>query len=467
MKLQSIIALSAMAFACAATAQTKGGISEEMMNEIRTYADHSPSQKALRNAVANNAIQTLVVNNDNPNRLDMNFTHRVPSKGITNQRSSGRCWLFTGLNFLRAQAMLKHDLPELKLSQNYNFFFDQLEKSNLVLQSVIDYAGQPIDSQQNKWLFAHALSDGGQFTGIADNLMKYGIVPDYAMPETYQSEHTADMRQFLTWKLREDGLELRKMVAEKKSAKDIEKRKTAMLGEIYRMLALNLGEPPTEFTFTQKDSKGNAIETKKYTPKEFYNKFMGNNLAEDYVMIMNDPTRPYYKVFEIDLDRHTYDGKNWRYLNLPMEEIKAMAIESIKDSTAMYFSCDVKKYLDREGGTLDLQNYDYESLFGTKFGMDKAERITTGTSGSSHAMTLIGVNIDENGKPDKWLIENSWGINPSNGKKGHLIATDEWMDQYFFRLVVDKKYVPAKTLKLLEGEATMLPAWDPMFAPEE
>ena len=266
MKLQSIIALSAMAFACAATAQTKGGISEEMMNEIRTYADHSPSQKALRNAVANNAIQTLVVNNDNPNRLDMNFTHRVPSKGITNQRSSGRCWLFTGLNFLRAQAMLKHDLPELKLSQNYNFFFDQLEKSNLFLQSVIDYAGQPIDSQQNKWLFAHALSDGGQFTGIADNLMKYGIVPDYAMPETYQSEHTADMRQFLTWKLREDGLELRKMVAEKKSAKDIEKRKTAMLGEIYRMLALNLGEPPTEFTFTQKDSKGNAIETKKYTP---------------------------------------------------------------------------------------------------------------------------------------------------------------------------------------------------------
>ncbi|MDE6265851.1 MAG: C1 family peptidase [Muribaculaceae bacterium] len=467
MKLHSIFALTALSLVATATAQTKGGISEEMINEIRTYADHSPAQKALRNAMAQNSIATLVVNNENPNRLDMNFSHRVPSKGITNQRSSGRCWLFTGLNFLRAQAMLEHDLPELKLSQNYNFFFDQLEKSNLFLQSVIDYAAQPIDSQQNKWLFAHALNDGGQFTGIADNLMKYGVVPDYVMPETYQSEHTADMRQLLTWKLREDGLELRKMVAEKKSAKDIEKRKTAMLGEIYRILSLNLGEPPTEFTYTRKDSKGNVIDTQKYTPKEFYNKFMGNNLAEDYMMIMNDPTRPYYKVFEIDLDRHTYDGKNWRYLNLPMEEIKAMAIESIKDSTAMYFSCDVKKFLDREGGTLDLQNYDYESLFGTKFGMDKAERIATGSSGSSHAMTLIGVNITEDGTPDKWLIENSWGINPSNGKKGHLIATDEWMDEYLFRLVVNKKYVPENTLKLLDGKATMLPAWDPMFAPEE
>lgn len=467
MKLQSIITLSAMALACTAFAQTKGGISEDMLTEIRTYADNSPSQKALRNAMAKNSIATLVVNNENPNRLDMNFSHRVPSKGITNQRSSGRCWLFTGLNFLRAQAMMEHNLPELKLSQNYNFFYDQLEKSNLFLQSVIDYGKQPIDSEQNKWLFAHALADGGQFTGIADNLMKYGIVPDYVMPETYQSEHTADMRQLLTWKLREDGLELRQMVADKKSAKDIEKRKTEMLGEIYRILALNLGEPPTEFTFTQKDKKGNVIETKKYTPKEFYNKFMGNNLAEDYIMFMNDPTRPYYKVYEIDLDRHTYDGKNWRYLNLPMEEIKAMAIESIKDSTAMYFSCDVKKYLDREGGTLDLQNYDYESLFGTKFGMDKAQRIATGSSGSSHAMTLIGVNITEEGTPDKWLIENSWGINPSNGKQGHLIATDEWMDEYLFRLVVNKNYVPEQTLKLLEGEATILPAWDPMFAPEE
>lgn len=467
MKLRSFITFAAAALVSSAFAQSTGGISDEMLSEIRTYADNSPAQKALQNALAKNSIASLVVNNANPNRLDMNFTHRVPSKGITNQRSSGRCWLFTGLNFLRAQAMLEHNLPELKLSQNFNYFYDQLEKSNLFLQSVVDNAKDPLDNQFNKWLFAHALNDGGQFTGIADNLMKYGIVPDYVMPETYQSEHTAEMRQLLTWKLREDGLELRKMVAEKKSAKEIEKRKTQMLGEIYRILTLNLGEPPTEFTFTQKDSKGNVVGTEKYTPKQFYDKFMGNNLADDYVMIMNDPTRPYYEVYEIDLDRHTYDGKNWKYVNLPMDEIKAMAIESIKDSTAMYFSCDVKKYLDREGGTIDLMNYDYESLLGTKFGMDKAQRIETGTSGSSHAMTLIGVNITENGIPDKWLIENSWGINPSNGKQGHLIATDDWMNEYLFRLVVNKKYVPAKTLKLLDKKATMLPAWDPMFADEE
>ncbi len=182
-------------------------------------------------------------------------------------------------------------------------------------------------------------------------------------------------------------------------------------------------------------------------------------------MLMNDPSREYYKCYEIDFDRHIYDGKNWTYVNLPVEDIKAMAIESIKDSTMMYFSCDVAKFLDSKRGTLDLKNFDYESLMGTTFGMNKKQRVQTFASGSSHAMTLMAVDLDKDGKPKKWMVENSWGAEA--GYKGHLIMTDEWFDEYMFRLVVEKKYVPEKVLNILKQKPIRLPAWDPMFAPEE
>jgi bleomycin hydrolase len=180
---------------------------------------------------------------------------------------------------------------------------------------------------------------------------------------------------------------------------------------------------------------------------------------------MNDPTRDYYKIYEIDFDRHRYDGKNWTYVNLPINEIKEMAISSIKDSTMMYFSCDVGKFLNSDRGLLDINNYDYTSLMGTSFGMDKKQRVQSFASGSSHAMTLMAVNLDKDGKPDKWMVENSWGA--TNGYQGHLIMTDEWFNEYMFRLVVEKKYVPAKIMELLKQKPIRLPAWNPMFAEEE
>ncbi|MDE7369320.1 MAG: aminopeptidase, partial [Muribaculaceae bacterium] len=343
----------------------------------------------IRNAIAGNSIDKLALNADAKNNFNDNFTYRVPTKGITNQKSSGRCWLFTGLNVLRAQALYELELPQIEFSQVYNFFYDQLEKSNLFLQGIIDTAKKPMDDQTVKWLFDHPLSDGGQFTGVADIITKYGVVPKEVMAETFSSENTSKLRQLLSLKLREDGLELRKMVADGAKPAAIESRKNGMLEEVYKVLALNLGVPPTEFTWTRRDKKGNVVDTKTYTPQEFYREYLGNDLKHDYVMIMNDPTREYYKVYEIDYDRHTYDGENWRYLNLPMDELKPLAIESIKDSTAMYFSCDVAKFLNRENGTLDIENFDYEALLGVNFGMDKRERIATGASASSHAMTLV------------------------------------------------------------------------------
>lgn len=471
MKRQTIhISLAALLLAAAPTfaAKTsdtgKGGISADMLSRISATYTNNANDKAVRNALNSNDVDKIAHTADAGKNLNMDFSNRVKSKGITNQKSSGRCWLFTGLNVLRAQMMAKHNLPKLELSQNYNFFYDQLEKANLFLQGMIDYADRPMDDKMVEWLFAHPLADGGQYTGLSDNLLKYGVVPSEVMPETYSSSNTAKMRGLMSLKLREDGLELRKMVADKAKPAAIQERKEQMLSEIYRMLALTLGTPPSEFTWTRKDTKGNIVSKKTYTPLEFYKEFAGNDLKNDYVMLMNDPSREYYKLYEIDYDRHKYDGDNWKYINLPMEDIKEMAIKSIKDSTMMYFSCDVKKFLDRENGLLDLDMYDYESLLGVKFGMNKADRIRTKASASTHAMTLAGVDLDAEGKPVKWLIENSWGNNPNDG---HLLATDDWMDEYLFRLVVNKKYVPANILAILKQKPIMLPAWDPMFLPEE
>ena len=231
------------------------------------------------------------------------------------------------------------------------------------------------------------------------------------------------------------------------------------------MLVRAFGEPPVEFEWTRCDSDGNPVETKLYTPKSFYEEYFGGiDLEEDFVMVMNDPTREYYKVYEIEYDRHVYDGDNLVYLNLPIDEVKALAIASIKDNTAMYFSCDVGKFINRSKGTLDIANFDYASLFNTSFTMDKKQRIQTYASGSSHAMTLIAVDLDEAGKPKKWMVENSWGA--GSGYYGNLIITDEWFEEYMFRVVVERKYIPEDILKMLDQKPTLLPAWDPMFAPE-
>ncbi len=445
--------------------ESKGGISSDMLEQIKQSYQGTPADKALRNAIGSNDIRKLTLNQDNRQAMDTHFSISVNSKGITDQKSSGRCWLFTGMNVMRAKAIAKYDLPALEFSQNYIFFWDQLEKSNLFLQNIIDTAGNPMDDQTVDWLFKQPIGDGGTFTGVADLITKYGLVPKEVMPETNSSEKTSNMATFFSLKLREFGLQLRELVAGGAGEADVQQKKTEMLGTIYRMLVLNLGVPPTEFDYVRKDAKGNPVETEHHTPMTFLEKYGDTQLLSNYVMLMNDPSREYYKVYEITNDRHRYDGKNWTYLNLPMDDIKEMAIASLKDSTMMYFSCDVNKFLDSERGLLDVNNYDYDSLFGTTFGMDKKQRIQTHASSSSHAMTLKAVDLDANGKPVKWMVENSWGTN--RGYQGHLIMTDEWFNEYMFRLVVETKYAPAKILNMLKQEPVQLPAWDPMYAPEE
>lgn len=432
-------------------------ITPEMLATFRSQQAADKSAPALRNALAANGINALATNPNNPESRDTYFSHRVPSKGITDQKQSGRCWLFTGLNVMRAKMIKEQSMGEFQFSQSYCWFYDQLEKANLFLQEVIDRADKPMDDKTVDWLFHNPISDGGTFCGVQDIVTKYGLVPAEVMPESYNANNTSKLSSILALKLREYGLALRRA-----KAKDRQAMKQEQLATIYRILCLTLGEPPTEFSWTYRDSAGRPIETKHYTPRSFYEEYIGTDLKQTYVMLMNDPSRPYHKTYTIELDRHSYDGCQWTYLNVPMDVIKAAATASIKDSVMMYMSCDVGKCYDKNSGVLSLKNFDYENLFQTTFPMNKADRIRTFASASSHAMTLVAVDLAADGAYRKWMVENSWG--PTAGHQGHLIMTDEWFDEYLFRLVVDKKYLPADILREAQQKPTLLPAWDPLFS---
>ena len=451
----------------AGTAMAQTAITPKVLSQLASQ-EQTAADVAIRNAMSQTSLSVLATDISTLKGVTRSeFSYQVNTKGITNQKQSGRCWLFTGLNVLRSQAINKHNLPKLELSQVYLFFFDQLEKSNLFLQGVIDTADKPFDDRFVDWLFSNPLSDGGTFTGVADLVEKYGVVPKEAMPETYSSNNTSQIASQMKWQLRDYGMQLRKLAGGGAQKKQLEAEKVKMLGNIYHILTLAYGVPPTEFRWEFKTASGNLVSDKTYTPKSFYKELWGDyNLNQQTVLVMNDPSREYGKVYRIEYDRHTYDGHDWLYLNLPMDQIKPIAIEMIKNNEAMYISCDVGKFLNRSLGTCDMHNFDYKALLGIDLTMDKRERILTHASGSSHAMTLIAVDVDAATKaPIRWMVENSWG--KESGFNGNLIMTDEWFDEYMFRFVFDKKYVPEDILKLTKQEPIVLPSWDPMFSVEE
>lgn len=437
-------------------------LSEKEIQEIQGSFKKDAPTKAVQNVLTNDKnIRDNALNRDLQGKIDHHFKYRVKVKGITNQQSSGRCWMFTSMNVLRPSVMEKYNLDNFDFSHNYLYFWDIFEKSNLFLENIIATADRTMDDREVTEFFKSPVGDGGVWNLYYNVARKYGVVPKEVMPETAHSDNTSQMIGIVNEKLRAGGYKLREMAAQGKKTKDLRTEKNDILKDTYRILALCLGEPPHQFTWRFKDKKGEIRELANYTPRKFYEEITPADYSPDnYIMIMNDPTREYYKVYEIKNYKNTIEGVNWTYLNLPNEDIKTAALASVKNNEPLYASCDVGKQFNRESGILDPQMYDYESLLGVELDMDKKARILTRQSGSAHAMTIVGCDTDENDKPVKWEFENSWGA--ASGHNGYLTFTDQWFDEYMFRTVIHKKYLDAKALESLKGKPTLLPVWDYM-----
>lgn len=436
-----------------------GAITNEMLNQFSSnfHADEKNSirQHAVVKSGLSAAAENLQEHVDNP----MIFSIELQDTGkITDQMSSGRCWLFAALNTMRYEIIHKLNLETFELSQNYQMFWDKLEKANYFLESIIATADEPVEGRLVTHLLTAPLQDGGQWDMYAALADKYGCVPKALMPETFHSSNTQMMCRLLTLKLREDAKLLREAIHT--GAGDVQAMKADMLQEIYNMLVICLGEPPKTFTFEYRDKDKNYHRDENLTPKAFFDKYVGLNLS-DYVSVINAPTadKPYGKTFTVSYLGNVVGGRQVKYLNLPSEQLKQLAIAQLSDGKPVWFGCDVGQMLMRGQGIMGMHTFDYEGVTGTHFGMNKAERLDYGESLMTHAMVFQGVNL-VNGKPNRWKVENSWS--EKSGQDGFYIMTDEWFDEYNYQVVVNKKYMTEAQRQAYEQEPLPLKPWDPM-----
>ena len=436
-------------------------ISQNLLDQLEKRFDENPRNRMAMNAAVSCGICAPSRNYVTEREIPHEFSISLEQGAVTNQKRSGRCWMFAALNCMRFQVIKKQNLEDFELSQSYPLFYDKLEKANYFLESILDTLDEPTDGRLIAHLLAAPLNDGGQWDMLCSIVEKYGLVPKTAMPESVSSSATQEMVSYMTEKLREYACVLRKGHKAGKSMEQLKKEKEAMMETVYRMLCISLGKPPRTFTFEYRDKDGNFHREANLTPKAFYEKYVGLRL-DDYVSVINAPTedKPFYRSYTVQYLGNVKEGRPVKYVNLPTEEMKQAAIAQLKDGEPVWFGCDVGKRSFRDGGLMDTGIYDVETLFDTDFPMTKAERLEYGQSLMTHAMVFQGVNLDENGKPDRWRVENSWG--EEAGKKGYFVMSDRWFDEYNYQVVVNKKYLSSKALEAYEKEPVRLNPWDPM-----
>lgn len=436
-------------------------ISQNLLDQLEKRFDENPGNRMAMNAAVSCGICASSRNYETEREIPHEFSISLEQGAVTNQKRSGRCWMFAALNCMRFQVIKKQNLEDFELSQSYPLFYDKLEKANYFLESILDTLDEPTDGRLIAHLLAAPLNDGGQWDMLCSIVEKYGLVPKTAMPESVSSSATQEMVSYMTEKLREYACVLRKGHKAGKSMEQLKKEKEAMMETVYRMLCISLGKPPRTFTFEYRDKDGNFHREANLTPKAFYEKYVGLRL-DDYVSVINAPTedKPFYRSYTVQYLGNVKEGRPVKYVNLPIEEMKKAAIAQLKDGEPVWFGCDVGKRSFRDGGLMDTGIYDVETLFDTDFPMTKAERLEYGQSLMTHAMVFQGVNLDENGKPDRWRVENSWG--EEAGKKGYFVMSDRWFDEYNYQVVVNKKYLSSKALEAYEKEPVRLNPWDPM-----
>jgi bleomycin hydrolase len=435
-------------------------------DQIRRYESELSERKdasVLERAVKKNGI--LATAQDDIANVNMTpiFSIDLDTGHVANQKQSGRCWMFAALNTMRHAMKDTFNLPgDFELSQNYTYFWDKFEKANYFYENVINTADKPLDDRKVAFLMETPQQDGGQWDMICAIIEKYGVVPQSAMPETFNSSASGQINSLLNLKLRKDAVEFRELVANKASRAEIDEMKDRKLQEVYRILSYSFGEPVTKFDFEYRDSNKEYHIDRDLTPKTFYDKYVNWDLSQ-YVSIINAPTddKEYNKTYTVEMLGNVVGGREVKHLNVSMEDFKQMAIAQLQAGQSVWFGCDVGQSSDRKNGIMDTKVYAKDELFDVDFSMSKAERLDYGESLMTHAMVLTGVDLVD-GKPTKWKVENSWG--DKVGDKGYFVMSDAWMDEYCYQVVVNKNFMPENLQKAQAQEPKMLQPWDPMGA---
>lgn len=380
------------------------------------------------------------------------------------QKRSGRCWMFASLNTMRTRIIDRYDLKTFELSQAYPLFFDKVEKSNWFLENVLDTLDEPLSGRLMAHLLADPISDGGQWDMFRALVRKYGVVPKEAMPETACSSNTRDMDAYLTRYLRGAAKRLRESHEAGVGTDDLRAMKKEIMGEVTSLLITCLGEPPVQFDVRLRDKDDELVLSGTYTPQEFFDKVVSMPV-DDYVSVISAPTvdKPFGHTYTVDRLGNVAEAGGVRYLNLPVERLKELAVAQLQDGLPVWFGCDVIQSFIRDEGIMDTASLDVDGLFGfpVEGCLDRAERLDYGESLMTHAMVLEGVNLDAAGKPTLWKVENSWG--DKRAKDGFDSITDAWFNQYVYQVVVDKRFLSDSERKTYETEEpTVLAPWDPM-----
>lgn len=433
---------------------------ELTLDEIAKFQQdyqQNKQNKIAELAVVNNGVQKASFNGEGIRDLNRTFSIEIPTDNVTDQKQSGRCWLFAALNVLRHKFAKQYHTKNFTFSQSYLFFWDRIERANIFFNHILETADKPVDDRTVHFYLQAPDTDGGQWHMAISLIRKYGLVPTYAQDESFTANNTAAFNQALNMKLREDGLVLRKLAQAGKND-EIEQKGQEYLSEIYRMAVIAFGQPVQKFDLEFKDDDGNYKLDQNITPLDFFHNYFEDDL-DDYVVLFNAPDHEYDKLYAFPFEDNVEGGSPVRFLNTKIENLKEAAIKQLKDGETIWFGCDVGKQSDRQKGILAADLYETDTIFGIETKLNKKERLQTGASGSTHAMTFVGVDVVD-GKPRQWKVENSWGTKV--GDKGYFVMDDKWFDEYLFKVVVKKQYLPEKLVKIAESEATPVPCWDSM-----
>lgn len=437
--------------------EKKEQLSSEMIAKYHHDFTASKSAVVISRAVMKNGIKASSENPAVSQRDHRVFNVEVKTGKVTNQRRSGRCWSFATLNTLRHRFALKYKLKDFELSQNYLFFWDRLERANLFLQQVVATADQPLHDRTVDFYVDFALTDGGQWGNAAGIIEKYGVVPEYVMPDTFNTKNTDDVADVFRRLMHKDFLTLRRLINEDHaSATAIAAKRQAMMSDVYRICVMAFGKPPVTFDLEYRDDDHQYHRDAGLTPLDFYHRYFGIDL-HDYAVITNALDHQLGKLYAMPQQDSVVGGIPLEFVNVSFDKLQELAIKQLKDNETVWVGNDVLQQMDRKRGLMDAQLFLESDLLGVDLAMSKADRLASRQGEVSHAMTLTGVNLVD-GQPNRWKIENSWG--DKNGDKGYFVMTQDWFEEYTYEAVINKKYLDDQTKAILNSKPVVVDAWD-------